>query len=197
MDSFAKDKLLYAAVMAFALLMLCVPCVAYAADYDYIAADGRPFAATPTQEELDQIAILEANAENGIAPQTSNDSYFAFNLKDNTTATTAAAMKEDRSSTYVNVTKKNLDYCRLYVDGFWYGTWHDCTYKMALLRSLGEYQIYQYVYENHSNQFGYDFECPARLGAWRSDSSYWGDGYVCGVWSPDCVLYSNYPVLNP
>ena len=81
MASFAKGKKLHAAAVGFVLFMLCAPCAAYATDYDYIAADGRPFAATPTKEELDQIAILEANAENGIAPQTSSDSYFAFNLK--------------------------------------------------------------------------------------------------------------------
>lgn len=183
--------------MGFALLMLYAPCVAYAADYDYIAADGRPFAATPTQEELDQIAILKANAENGIAPQTSSDSYFAFNLKDNTTAAANPATKDDDSSTYVYATKKNVNYCQLYVDGFWGGTWHDCTYGMATLRALGEYQIYQYVYENHRNQTGFSTSCPARLTAWRSNSGYWDDGYVCGLWSPDCVLYSNYPVLNP
>ena len=86
---------------------------------------------------------------------------------------------------------------QLYVDGFWGGTWHDCTYGMATLRALGEYQIYQYVYENHRNQTGFSTSCPARLTAWRSNSGYWDDGYVCGFWSPDCVLYSNYPVLNP
>lgn len=197
MVSFAREKILCATVMGFALLMLYAPCVAYAADYDYIAADGRPFAATPTQEELDQIAILKANAENGIAPQTSSDSYFAFNLKDNTTAAADPATKDDDSSTYVYAKKKNVNYCQLYVDGFWGGTWHDCTYGMATLRTLGEYQIYQYVYENHRNQTGFSTSCPARLTAWRSNSGYWDDGYVCGLWSPDCVLYSNYPVLNP
>lgn len=197
MASFAKDKKLHAAAVGFVLFMLCAPCAAYATDYDYIAADGRPFAATPTKEELDQIAILEANAENGIAPQTSSDSYFAFNLKDNTTAAASPATKDDDSSTYVYATKKNVNYCQLYVDGFWGGTWHDCTYGMATLRALGEYQIYQYVYENHRNQTGFSTSCPARLTAWRSNSGYWDDGYVCGLWSPDCVLYSNYPVLNP
>lgn len=197
MASFANGKKMHAAAVGFVLFMLCAPCAAYATDYDYIAPDGRPFAATPTQEELDRIAILEANAENGIAPLTSNDSYFAFNLKDNTTAAASSAMKDNDSSTYVNLTKKNVDHCRLYVDGFWYGTWHDCTYKTATLRSLGEYQIYQYVWENHRDQTGSATSCPARLTAWRSSSSYWGDGYVCGLWSPDCVLYSNYPVLNP
>ena len=108
MASFAKDKTLHVAAVGFVLFMLCAPCAAYATDYDYIAADGRPFAATPTQEELDQIAILEANAENGIAPQTSSDSYFAFNLKDNTTAAASPATKDDDSSTYVYATKKNV-----------------------------------------------------------------------------------------
>lgn len=110
MASFAKGKKLHAAAVGFVLFMLCAPCAAYATDYDYIAADGRPFAATPTKEELDQIAILEANAENGIAPQTSSDSYFAFNLKDNTTAAASPATKDDDSSTYV---LRNKEKCQL------------------------------------------------------------------------------------
>lgn len=47
MASFAKDKKLHAVAVGFVLLMLCAPCAAYATDYDYIAADGRPLLQLP------------------------------------------------------------------------------------------------------------------------------------------------------
>lgn len=193
----AVKRTLEMSLVALFFAVLCLPLTAFAEDYDYIADDGRPFAATPTQDELNRISILEAGTSSGVAPLTSSDSGFQFNLKDNTTAAADPALKEDASSTYVRVYKKNVDYCRLYVDGYWYGTWHDCTYKTATLTALGEYQIYQYVYENHQSQTGSSSSCPARLTAWRANAAYWSDGYVCGYWSPDCVLYSNYTVLNP
>ena len=70
----------------------------------------------------------------------------------------------------------------------------DCTYKSpALLKNTGEYQIYNFVWEWRYNPQSYT-KVPARLDFQRTGTS---TIYVAGCWSADCVLYWNYPVLNP
>ena len=73
----------------------------------------------------------------------------------------------------------------IYTNGYVNGSWGDYTQRPAVVPGVGEYLIYNTIYESNGYERTY-----ARLGGFRA-----GGGTASGLWSPDSV--GSYPHINP
>lgn len=120
-----------------------------------------------------------------IAPcANTGDTYFEFPMSDQGTWATSGRSKEDSSSTYIQVTRKDMTSCRVYVDAKTWSSWkNETVYGYATAKDFGQFRIRQNVYENHGR-------VDARLSAWANN----GGGTLAGNWSPDS--WGTYPAIN-
>lgn len=139
--------------------------------------------ALKTSEEL--VAMSKAGYEVA-APRSSNDVGWSFYMNFRDTDGAYPQKKEDDTSVYVYVQYKNMDRYNIYVDGVDNTNGSGrlaCTDNgEAYVFKVGEFQIYNHVYENHK-----------RYAQLTGYASYEG-GSTGGLWSPDSVGY--YPIIN-
>lgn len=74
---------------------------------------------------------------------------------------------------------------KIFSNGYVNGSWGDYTQRPAVVPGVGEYLIYNTIYESNGYERTY-----ARLGGFRA-----GGGTASGLWSPDSV--GSYPHINP
>ena len=112
------------------------------------------------------------------------DSWYQFSMNDQGTWETDPRSKEDSSSTYIQVLRKDMPSCRVYVDAkTWSGWVNETVYGYATVKQVGKWRIRQNVYENHGR-------VDARLSAWANN----GGGTLSGYWSPDS--WGSYTAIN-
>ncbi len=112
------------------------------------------------------------------------DSSYTFSMSDQGTWATEGRSKEDSSSTYIRVDRKDMTSCRVYVDARTVFGWkNETVYGYATAKQTGKWRIRQNVYENHGRT-------DARLSAWANN----GGGTLAGVWSPDS--WGTYTAIN-
>ncbi len=92
--------------------------------------------------------------------------------------------KENSTSVYI-YSKAFPGRYNIYTNGYVNGSWGDYTQRPAVVPGVGEYLIYNTIYESNGYERTY-----ARLGGFRA-----GGGTASGLWSPDSV--GSYPHINP
>lgn len=171
-----KSKLFTAAAVA---ALMVVPCqMAFASENSSVDSA----AATPAEE-----GAIVTYGDTG-------DTWFSFPFAYNgaTWGDDKGRAKQDYTSTYIWVTRKDMPTCKVYVDGGYgeYGPWQNMVSywtgtsvgNSATVRNLGEFQIMNRVRENGRSW--------ARLSGWAYD----GGGTLEGYWSPDS--WGEYTKIN-
>lgn len=120
-----------------------------------------------------------------IGLRSNQDRSYSFNFSNNWWQDqNTGYLKENATSVYLksNVFPGNW---QVYTNGLIGGKYVDCTSRTAIVRSNGEFFIYNNIYENNNYKNTY-----AKLGGYRA-----GGGTASGLWSPDSV--GSYPHINP
>ena len=134
-----------------------------------------------------QSAFADDGSGAGVAPTSTADSAFDFNMSSDATNGTSGRSKANHTSAYVHIQGKTNN-CRLYIDGgsSSTGAWINKTVNgYANATRTGKFRIMNYVKEHNYNY--------ARLTSWANS----GKCHIWGVWSPDSSSAAQaYPTIN-